>query len=268
MNFLIEVWKSRRLLATMILRDVKTRFAGSALGIFWAFLQPLCMMLILWFVFTYGLKASPGGSSIPFVAWFFPAQIAWNFFQEAMMTGSCAVTDYAFLVRKVNFKVELLPIVKLGSSLVFHGVFLMLLMAVLLATGVAASIHWLYFVYFTICGMVLLLGLGWLTSSLTVLFRDVQQLLGVVAQLGFWATPIIWKVDALPEQMRPWMALNPIYYITEGYRQAFTATAQGVAFKVETLPGQTLVFWIMAIGMLFWGRFVFRRLRPYFGDIL
>ena len=268
MTSFVEIWKSRRLLGTMILRDVKTRFAGSALGVVWAVLQPLCMMLILWFVFTYGLKANPGGSSIAFVAWFFPAQIAWNFFQEGMMTGSGAVTDYAFLVRKVNFKVELLPIVKIGSSLVFHGVFLLLLMVVLVATGVSPSMNWLCFSYFTFCGLALLLGLGWLTSSLTVLFRDVQQLLGVVAQLGFWATPIIWKVDALPEHMRVWMTLNPIYYITEGYRQAFTAASQGMEFRVETLPGQTLVFWAITISLLMTGRFVFGRLRPSFGDIL
>lgn len=266
--FIVECWKARSLLKSMIWRDVKSRFAGSALGLIWAFLQPICMMGILWFVFTYGLKANPGGSAIAFVAWFFPAQIAWNFVQEGLLMGSGAITDYSFLVRKVNFKVELLPVVKVGSSLIFHGIFILLVIAILLVTGITPQWTWLAVPYFTLATVVFLIGLSWLTSSLTVLFRDVQQLLGIIAQLGFWGTPIIWRADVLPETMRPWLALNPVYYITEGYRVSFIGPASGGPWSWEVAPRHGLIFWSMTIAILIIGRLVFRRLRPYFGDIL
>jgi lipopolysaccharide transport system permease protein/teichoic acid transport system permease protein len=266
--FIIECWKARTLLQTMIWRDVKSRFAGSALGLMWAFLQPLCMMGILWFVFTYGLKANPSGSDVSFVAWFFPAQIAWNFAQEGLIMGSGAVTDYSFLVRKVNFKVELLPVVKIGSSLVFHGIFLLLVIVILLLSGVTPQWSWLYVPYFTFAAVVFLVGLSWLTSSLTVLFRDVQQLLGIIAQLGFWGTPIIWRADVLPETMRPWLALNPVYYITEGYRVSFLGPQSGNAWSWDVAPRHGLIFWSFTLVVILLGRSVFKRLRPYFGDIL
>ena len=266
--FIIECWQARGLLKTMIARDVRSRFAGSALGLTWAFLQPICMMGILWFVFTYGLKANPSGANLPFVAWFFPAQIAWNFIQEGLLGGSGAITDYSFLVRKVNFRVELLPVVKIGSALVFHGIFLLLVIGVLILSGVYPNISWLMTLYFTFAAVVFLVGLGWLTSSLTVLFRDVQQLLGVVAQLGFWGTPIIWRADSLPESMRGWLVLNPVYYITEGYRVAFTGHVSGSPWSWDIAPGHTAVFWVMTLIITLLGRSVFKRLRPHFGDVL
>lgn len=268
LSFFTEVWRSRGLLKTMIWRDVKSRFAGSALGLIWAFLQPLCMMAILWFVFTYGLKAAPAGQGVSFIAWFFPAQIAWSLMQEGLLGGSGAVTDYAFLVRKVNFKVELLPLVKIGSSLIFHGIFLIILVGILLATGLRPSWTWLLVPYFTFAAVVFLLGLSWMTSSLTVLFKDVQQFLGIVTQLGFWITPIIWRADMLPEYMRPWLAINPVYYITEGYRVAFTGSSSGIPWSWHVAPWHGLVFWGMTFSFFIGGQIVFHRLRRYFGDVL
>ncbi|MEI6834518.1 MAG: ABC transporter permease [bacterium] len=267
-NILWEVWRSRSLLKTMIWRDVKTRFAGSALGLLWAFLQPLCMMAILWFVFTYGLKTTPAGPGVSFVAWFFPAQIAWNFLQEGILGGAGAVTDYSFLVRKVNFKVELLPVVKIGSSLIFHGIFLLIVVSILLTAGIRPSWTWLMIPYFTFAAAIFLLGVSWITSSLTVLFRDVQQFLSILTQLGFWMTPIIWRADMLPESMRAWLALNPIFYVTEGYRVAFTGQASNSPWSWEIVPWHGAIFWGLTLGFFVFGQIIFRRLRRHFGDIL
>jgi lipopolysaccharide transport system permease protein len=262
--FLRELKDHWFLIAQLTRRDFLSRYAGSSLGFLWAFLQPLMMMLILWFVFTHGLKAGAIDADVPFVAWFFPASIAWSFFQDGLGTATNGVTDYAFLVKKVRFRVRLLPLVKICSAAVLHVVFLALVAGVLLAVGRMPTVYWLQIPYYFAGAALLLLGVSWITSALQVFSRDVGQMVGVTMQLGFWGTPIIWNWRVLPEAWQPYLMLNPVFYLTEGYRNSFVY-GRSVADQ-GLLPA--LYFWGVTAAFLVGGHTVFKRLKPHFGDVL
>jgi ABC-type polysaccharide/polyol phosphate export permease len=248
----------------LISRDFKSRYAGSALGVLWAFLQPLCMMAILWFVFEHGLKASKQQGDVPFVAWFFSAMIAWNLFAEILQVNTNVISEYSFLLKKINFPVTILPLVKIGSSLLMHFVFVGLLCCILTISGVYPSWHWLQFIYYLAGLLVLLLGLGWATSALNVFLKDVGQLVGISVQFGFWMTPVIWNIQALPENYRWLIKLNPVFYIVDGYRQTFIYHQW---FWEQNLA-LTAYFWAVAFGVLFAGGYLFSRLKIHFTDVL
>jgi len=153
--------------------------------------------------------------------------------------------------------------VKIISSLVTHLVFLIILLALLLFQSMDFSLYFFQFLYYLICLLVLASGLGWLFSSLNVFIRDVTQLVSLVLQVGFWATPIFWDIKMMPEKIQFILKLNPMFYIVQGYRESFI-----YFLPFWKHPYQTLYFWTVALLLFFLGCFVFRRLRPQFADVL
>lgn len=264
-SFVHELLMHRYLVVQLTVRDFKSRFAGSILGLFWAFLQPLAMMSILWFVFTYGLRAKTQEPGVSFIAWFFSASIAWNYFQDTIFMTSNAVTEYAFLVKKIDFKVRLLPVIKILSALIIHLIFILILMAILVFNGYSPTWRWLQVFYYMTCAVALLLGTGWLLSSLNVFTRDIGQIVGIIVQFGFWVTPIIWNWRiSIPQHWQWVIKLNPVFYITEGYRNSFV---YNISIIDHGLRG-TIYFWLFTIFLLFLGHRVFMQLKPHFADVL
>jgi len=110
---------------------------------------------------------------------------------------------------------------------------------------------------------VLGLGLGWAVSALNVFLRDVGHIVGVVIQIGFWATPIFWDIGIMPPAVQMVLKLNPMFYIVQGYRESFIYF---IPFWYH--PYQTLYFWTMAAVIFVGGAMIFRRLKPQFADVL
>ena len=130
-QFFLSIVKKRQVIFGLTKQDFKSRFAGSILGLLWAFIQPLAMMLILWFVFSVGLKITLT-ENIPFPVWFFSAMILWNFISDFILTATNVFGEYAFLVKKINFRISILPVVKMFSSLILHLVFFIILIGILM----------------------------------------------------------------------------------------------------------------------------------------
>ena len=262
-NFFKDIFEKRDVIYRLTKQDFKTRFAGSVLGLLWAFIQPLAMMLILWFVFSVGLKMGLT-RNIPFPAWFFTAMILWNFVSDFILTTTNVFGEYSFLVKKINFKISILPVVKLLSSLVLHGVFVIILVGILIFYGYYPNLYWLQSFYFLFGAMVLSLGIAWMAASINVFMKDAAQVVGIFTQFGFWLTPIVWPASFVPEKYLLFLKLNPVYYLVEGYRQSFL-------FEIpfwEIPLWQTAYFWGISFFLLFAGIFIFHRLRPHFADVL
>lgn len=262
--FLYELYEKRQLIWQLTKRDFMNRYSGSTLGLFWAFAQPFMMMLILWFVFTFGLKSGPSRGDVPFVAWFFPAMIAWNFFADTVLMSSNVLHEYAFLVKKVKFKVAILPIVKVLSATILHAVFLFIMLCVLAINGIYPTIFWLQAFYYLLACFVMLVGLSWVLSALTIFLKDVGQIVGIVIQFGFWVTPVLWDATIIPDRFQRLIKLNPMYYIVEGYRGTFLYHTP--FWTVGTWL--TVYYWAFALTLLAFGVTIFRRLRPHFADVL
>ena len=108
--------KDRKIILELAKNDCKARFSSSILGIVWTILQPLVNMLVIWLVFQIGFKTSNLSGDIPFIIWYMPAFLIWNYFQEATSQSTNSMLEYSYLVKKVNFDVEVIPPIKILSN--------------------------------------------------------------------------------------------------------------------------------------------------------
>ncbi len=261
-SFIKEIYEKRGQIYNLSCRDFKDRYTGSFLGLLWAFLEPLAMMSIMWAVFSLGLKVQPSGN-VPFVAYLFTAMCAYNFFSDTVGASSSVIRSYAYLVKKVKFRIAILPIVKINSALLLHLVFLLIVMAIIWLSGVSPNRYWFQVGYYMLALLYLLLGLGWLLAAIGVFVRDIAPITQILLNFGFWLTPIFWNVELLPEPYRVYLCLNPIFYITQGYRDSFL-----YRIPFWSRPVQGLYFWSIATLTLLVGIVVFKKLRPHFADVL
>lgn len=261
-RFLRDIYHSRRLLLDLVKNDFKSRYLNNYLGILWAFIQPTVMILIFWFVFEIGFKSAPV-QNVPFILWFIAGMIPWFFIAESITSSTNAILDNAFLVKKIVFRVSLLPIVKIVSALIIHIFFVSFMLCMYLIYGFEFNIHWIQVFYYLFSLLILLLGIGWITSSIVIFFRDINQVISMFLQLLFWLTPLFWSLDILPEKYHFYLKLNPFYYITQGYRDSLI---DHVWFWEKT--SETLQFWSITVIMFCLGAIVFRKLKPHFADVL
>ncbi|WP_434341237.1 ABC transporter permease [Motilimonas cestriensis] len=262
MNFILSIYKDRRILFNLVSNDLKSRYLTNYLGFLWAFIQPCATALTLWLVFEFGFKAAPQ-SDVPFILWLICGLIPWFFIVEGLSTGCSAIRDNSFLVKKIVFKVSLLPVVKIGSALIVHVFFVLILCLLFMLYGFKPNLYWLQLGYYITCTVLLLLALAWLTSSIVVFFSDLTQIVAMLVQFGFWLTPVFWNIDTLSGTFVSVLKLNPFCYIVEGYRDSMI---EQVWFWER--PTQMLVFWSGLLLLLICSMVVFKRLRPHFADVL
>lgn len=261
-RFLRDLVRNRRLLVDLIKNDFKSRYLNNYLGVLWAFIQPTISILIFWFIFQVGFKSAPVQDT-PFILWLMAGMIPWFFFAEGLGSAANAILDNSFLVKKIVFRVSLLPIVKIISALIIHAFFVVFMLGMFLYYGYAPNIYWLQIIYYLFATVILLLGISWITSSVVIFFRDLGQLIAMSIQFGFWLTPIFWMLTMVPKAYHWVFQLNPVYYITQGYRDALI---YHVWFWSK--PMETLQFWIITMMFFTLGAIVFRKLRPHFADVL
>ncbi len=257
-----DIIAHRGLLWQMTKRDFRQRYVGSYLGILWAFIQPMVTVLVFLFVFQVGFKSRPV-DNFPFFLWLICGMFPWFFISDSLSSAANAIVEQSFLVKKVVFRVELLPMVKLLSALVVHVFFVGVLFLAFALYGYPASIYNLQFIYYTAAIFCLSLGISWLTSALTVFLRDIGQVVAMVLQLAFWGTPIFWSLRMIPPAYHWILKLNPAYYVVEGYRQSFIYHEW-----FWQHPALTAYFWCVTLAALFVGAAFFKRMRPHFADVL
>lgn len=259
--FLYDVLKSRNLIVDLARRDFRTKYLGSYLGMIWAFIHPAVSIVILWFVFQVGFKATPV-DNIPFVLWLTAGMVPWFFLSEALSSSTNSITEHSYLVKKMVFRVSILPLVKILSALFVHLFFIVLVLAMFLLYGRWPRFSDLQVLYYLFSACVLLLGLSWVSSSLIIFLKDVGQIIAVLLQFGFWLTPILWSFRALPNRYLLFVYLNPAFYIVQGYRDSFI---YGTWFWQTPL---TIYYWALTLIILVFGAILFSRLRPHFADLL
>ncbi len=258
-----DLLNSRVLVWNLARNDFKTKYTASYLGIIWAFINPIVTIVIYWVIFQYGLKAGSPTQGASFIFWFMAGLIPWFFFQEALTNATNCLFEYSYLVKKVVFKISVLPIIKIISSAFVHIVFIGFLLIVGIIQGHYPDIMLIQLFYYSFCTFVLVLGFSYATASIVLFFRDLTQLIGIFLQAGMWMTPIIWSYTIIPQKYQ-WIAkINPMFYIVEGYRDSLI---NKIWFFDKYM--QTLYFWLFA-GLLFiFGAIIFKKLKPHFSDVL
>lgn len=257
-----EIIKQMQVLWPLAKTDFKSRYLGSAIGTLWAFLLPLLNLCIMWFAFEVGLKA-PHTEGVPFILWIVTGLFPWTFFSDATNSAMNSIIEKSFLVKKMVFRVEFLPLIKiLSTSFVF--IFLnVLIVMIFIFNHQNPTLHWVQLLYYAFCLIALVLSLSWLTSSIVVFYRDLGQVISVCLQLGFWATPIFWSTDLLPPRFHFVIYINPVTYVINGYRDAMLSKSW---FWQE--PASLFIFWCFVIFFSIAGLILFKKLRPHFADVL
>ena len=261
----IELWQNRELIWKLSLNDFKSKYSGNYLGIFWAFVQPVVTVLVYWFVFAvmrgdWGLES---GGECPFVLWLIVGIVPWFFFSDALSQGAYALLSYEFLVKKVVFKISILPIIKVISAMFIHGFFVLFTLVLLCCYGYFPDVYSLQIIYFTFCMFMLTLGLSYITCSIIVFFRDLGQIISIALQVGIWLTPIMWNIEVLPRWIQMIFKLNPVFYVVDGYRMALIDKMWFFEHFYSTA-----YFWIFTVCTFLIGALVFKRLKVHFADVL
>lgn len=262
-----DVLGKRKLIMSLAVADFRKRFVGSYFGVAWMFVQPIVTILIYFLVFQIAFPTEPPVNE-PYIVWFVPGIIPWFFFIEALNHATNCLFEYSYLVKKVVFKVSVLPMVKIISCMFVHGIFVGIMVVVYLAYGKMPSLYWLQAFYYTFCLFALLIGLSFITSSITVLFRDMAQIVSIGLQFGIWATPIMWhpQMPRFQVKLDPYiwiLKINPMYYVVQGYRDSFVGK---VGFWEK--PGDALYFWVFTAIVFVIGLKLFKKLKPHFADVL
>ena len=262
-NFFTDIWDRRSILYELAKRDFQRQYMGSYLGFVWVFLQPLLFIGVLYLVFTMGFKSASSSDGVPFVVYLIVGMIAWFYIAENLTAGAAVIRQHAFLLKKVDFRLSMLPIVKLMSSSIAHFFFILLAILVAMMNGIYPSIYTFQLIYYFFAMVLLLLGIGWLTSSSNVFIPDVAKAISVIVTFGFWLTPIFWDLSKIPDQYQWIVRLNPAVYIVEGYRDSII---NHVWFWEK--PYDTLYYWIFTAIMLLSGIKVFKKLKPHFAEVI
>lgn len=264
MNIIRELFNNRKLIWKLAKNDFKTKYAGSYFGILWAFVQPIVTIMIYVFVFQFGFKAAPI-TGYPYVLLLISGIVPWFFFAESLVNATNCLLEYSYLVKKVVFKISILPIVKVVSSLFVHIFFVAFTFIVFVVLGKRPSWTIIQVIYYTVCTVCLSIGCSFFTCAIVPFFRDFANIINIFTQLGMWMCPIMWNMDMLANHplIIKLVKLNPVYYIVQGYRDSFM---QGPFFWLHWKMG--IYFWIVTIMILFLGFITFKKLRVHFSDVL
>ena len=258
----MSLWAHRRLIWQLALHDLRARYAATVVGSVWAIVNPLILILVFWFVSAHGLRIT-FEQGPPYFLIVFCGLVPWMTFSEALSGGAAAVLNHRYLVKKIAFPLEILPIVSAVSALIVHGFLLAVLLVILLVSGIPPTFHWLQMPYFLAGMLVLATGLSWILSSLNVFSRDVSHALSAVLTIWFWMTPILWPAQNLSGTALLIIRLNPVFYVVEGYRNALLYQQ-----SLSAMWPLDVYFWTVTVVLFFFGALVFKRLQPHFADVL
>ncbi|NJK38086.1 MAG: ABC transporter permease [Oscillatoriales cyanobacterium RM2_1_1] len=256
------------LLITLVRRDLEARYKGSVLGNLWPLLNQLSQLLIYTYVFSVVLevkldiKGMPEDSRIAFGLWLFAGLLPWLAFTTGLMQSATVVVTQPNLVKKVVFPLGLLPIVPICSAFIESLFGLVALVGlILLSTQTLPSNLWLMPVVW-LPQLLLTAGLGYFSAGLTVFLRDVPQSLGVILNLWFYVTPIVYPISKIPENWQLWVFwLNPMTAIAETYRDII------LGGEIQHW-GEWAMATMVALVVFSGGLWVYRQLRPAFADVL
>jgi len=253
----------RGLIFQLVRRDFEQRFVGSAAGWLWGVIQPLVQLLSWTFVFSICMKQQvpPGQGTQSYPIYLFAGMLPWMLFTDTVQRSSSSLLDYASLITKTVFPAEVVPISVFISSLISHGMALVLAIAAIAVTENHITPLLLVLpIYMVLLGL-FSVGIGWIAASLQVYLRDTVQMVSVILTFWFWLTPIFITEDQVPDRLKFLVAGNPLSYIVRAYRQALLLYQPPSFVEFGIVAG-------CATGTFILGGLFFRHMKRGFADVL
>ena len=258
----MKVWKEiydyRQMIFSLVKKDLRGRYKGSVLGFLWTFINPLMQLVVYTFVFTYIMKAGID----KYYLYLFVALVPWIFFSSAITGGSSSVVAQKDLVKKIYFPREVIPISYVTSCFVNMLLCFCIIIPVMVVARVPINpLALLCLPVIMIVEYFLALGMAMLASAITVYFRDLEHILGIVTMIWMYMTPIFYSIDMIPQKMRFIYHINPMASIISCYRSVlYSGQVPNLASLLEAA--------VLGVLFLILGMLVFGRLKKGFAEEL
>lgn len=258
MKALKELFEYREMIAGLVRRELRGRYKGSVLGFLWTFINPLLQLVVYTMVFSVIMKAGIEKYHV----WLFVGLIPWIFFSSSITSGAGCILQQKEMVKKIYFPREVLPIATVTSGFINMLYTFIVIFAVLILSGIGVNfLALLYLPIIMIIEFFLALGFTLLFSALTVYFRDLEYILGIVTMAWMYVTPVLYQTDIVPEKLLVILKLNPMTPIITAYRDIL---------YYKQIPDMETLISATVLGLVFCivGYVVFRILQKNFVEEL
>jgi lipopolysaccharide transport system permease protein len=254
---------NKYLVRELVSRDIRSRYMGSIIGVFWSILNPLIQLTLYTIIFSLVLRQtfSEDTSTGRFAEYLFCALLPWMALQEGVTRSSRAFIENSSLIKKVRFPLEALPLSIVMSAFFHQFLGTVVFVTVLLVNQTLnLNLFALVFVLF-IFQILMIYGLALVVACLNVFFRDIAQILGVLFMFLFWVTPMVYAKSRAPEPFRSLLNLNPLTHMVETYRFVFLGS------PIPSPVG--LAYWLgFCVAVYYLGRFILLRTRNEVVDLV
>ena len=257
MNIFQKIYNYRELLKTNVKKEIRGRYKNSILGVMWSFLNPLLQLAVYSIIFG----ALLAGGDPTYHIYICVALIPWTYFTTAITQAAFTVIGNADIIKKVYFPREILPISVVTSGAVNFVISTIIILAFVLGSGIGLSWYLLLYPFILIIQYILLLGISFIVSSITVYFRDLEHIIGVILMAAFYGTPIVYKLEQLPANLQVIMQLNPMTHLINAYRDIF---------YYRQMPNMKILLLLLGISIILTivGYFIFKKLQKGFAEQL
>lgn len=254
-----EIYAYREMIFSLVRRDLRGRYKGSALGFLWTFINPLFQLLIYTFVFGYIM---PNNIVEQYYLFLFVALIPWLFFSTAVSGGAGCIKSQKDMVNKIYFPRMVLPIAHVTSMLINMLFSFIIVGIVIFFSGRGFNYRAIFYLpVVVLMEYILALGITLIASAITVFFRDMEYILGIVTMAWQFLTPVMYPMEYVPERIRPIYELNPMTPIINAYRDIF--------YYKQVPRLRTLIMGgVLSIMLLIVGTIVFQCLQRHFSEEL
>lgn len=257
MRIIKELYDYREMLSNLVRKDLKVRYKGSVLGFLWTFLNPLLQLIIYTIVFSTIMRTNID----KFYIYLFIGLIPWLFFATCIQAGSTSILMNKDLIKKIYFPRIILPISTVNSAFMNMFYSMIVVLLTILVSGIGFSKYILLLPLAMTMQYILVLGMTFIFSALNVYFRDLEYILNIIVMMWFYLTPIVYKIEMIPEKYRLWFYLNPMTGIINFYRNIL---------YYKRMPSFNAFGGILIYGiiMIVIGYFVFEKLQKNFAEEL
>jgi lipopolysaccharide transport system permease protein len=254
-----EFWHFRELFQMLVWRDVKVRYKQTFIGIAWAVVQPVMLMIV--FSLVFGKFAQFSSEGLPYQVFAYSGLLPWSYFAGALTLAAASVVSNTNLVTKVYFPRVFLPFAASAVPLLDFAIAFLVLIGLMAWFDIGVSATVVLMPAFVALAFVTALGVGLFLSAINVRYRDVPYAIPFMLQVWMWLSPVAYAVTALPERFQWVFALNPMTGVINGFRWSLLGTP-------APSPGQLALSIGAAIVFFFGGLAYFRRSEPKFADTI
>ena len=258
MKIIKELYAYREMIFSTVKKELEAKYKGSVLGFLWTFINPLLQLIIYTIVFSIIMRAGIE----KFYLYLFVGLIPWMFFSTAVAGGATVIVAQENLIKKIYFPRQVLPISYILAAFVNMLLTFLVIFAVLLLSGwgIKPSILW-YLPIIMLVELLLAMGMGMLASAITVYFRDLEHILGILMMGWMYLTPIMYNIEMVPESLRKFINLNPMTPVIRAYQDI-------LYYQQAPHMGTLLQAFLLGIIFLIIGNVVFYKLEPNFVEEL